>query len=62
MTIRKIATIGHPVLRERARDLTLTELASDEMQHLIDDLIDTMRDAAVRGSRQTRCMKRCASP
>ena len=45
MTIRKIATVGHPVLRERARELTADELASPEVQPLIDDMIDTMRDA-----------------
>ena len=45
MTIRKIATVGHPVLRQRAREITPEELASAEMQRLIDDLIDTMRDA-----------------
>ena len=45
MTIRKIATVGHPVLRQRARELTVEELKGDEIQRLIDDLIDTMRDA-----------------
>ena len=45
MTIREIATVGHPVLRERARELTADELASPEVQRLIDDMIDTMRDA-----------------
>ena len=45
MTIRKIATVGHPVLRERARELTADELASPDLQRLIDDMIDTMRDA-----------------
>ena len=45
MTIRKIATVGHPVLRQRARDLTPAELTSAPVQRLIDDLIETMRDA-----------------
>jgi peptide deformylase len=45
MTIRKIATIGHPVLRERSRELTREELARPETQRFIDDLIETMRDA-----------------
>lgn len=45
MAIRKIATIGHPVLRERARELTKEELASPEMQRFIDDLVETMHDA-----------------
>ncbi len=45
MAIRKIATVGHPVLRERAREITADELAAPEMQRLIDDMIDTMHDA-----------------
>ena len=45
MTVRDIATVGHPVLREPTRVLTLDELASPEMQHLIDDMIATMRHA-----------------
>ena len=45
MTLLKIARIGHPVLRERARELTLEELRSDAIQRLIDDLVETMRDA-----------------
>ena len=45
MTIRPIATIGHPVLRQPAREVSVEELASAETQRLIDDLIDTMRHA-----------------
>jgi peptide deformylase len=45
MAIRKIATIGHPVLREKARAVTREELAAPEMQRFIDDLIETMVDA-----------------
>jgi peptide deformylase len=45
VTVRSIATIGHPVLRERAREVTVEELASDGMQQLIDDLVDTMHAA-----------------
>lgn len=45
MTLRKIAQIGHPVLRERAREITRDELASDAIQRFIDDLVETMRDA-----------------
>lgn len=45
MAIRKIATIGHPVLRQTARALSRDELASPAVQRLIDDLVETMRDA-----------------
>jgi peptide deformylase len=45
MAIRKIAQIGHPVLRQRAREVTREELGSSLMQTFIDDLVDTMRDA-----------------
>jgi peptide deformylase len=43
--VRPIVTVGDPVLRERARDVTLDELRSPEVQALIDDMIATMRDA-----------------
>ena len=49
MALRKIATIGHPVLRERARELTREELASAATQQLVSDMIDTMRDASGAG-------------
>ena len=45
MTIRKIALVGQPVLRTRAREVTAEELRSAEMQRFVDDLIETMRDA-----------------
>lgn len=45
MSVLPIVTIGHPVLREPARELSLIELASAPVQELVDDLIDTMRHA-----------------
>jgi peptide deformylase len=42
---REIVEIGHPVLRERAREVGEDELGSDAVQTLIDDMIDTMRAA-----------------
>jgi peptide deformylase len=49
MALRKIATIGHPVLREQARVVTRDELAGAPIQRLIDDMVDTMRDASGAG-------------
>ncbi len=45
MTLLKIAHIGHPVLRQRAREVLREELLSAPMQTFIDDLVETMRDA-----------------
>ena len=45
MTVLDIITVGHPILREQARELTREELASPETQAFIDDLIATMRHA-----------------
>ena len=49
MALRKIATIGNPVLRRRAREVTREELASAEVQRLVDDMVETMRDASGAG-------------
>jgi peptide deformylase len=45
VSVREIVAIGDPVLRERAREVSLEELRSAEMQKLIDDLIETRRAA-----------------
>jgi len=44
MAIRKVLRMGHPILRKKARELKEKEIASPEIQRLIDDMIDTMRD------------------
>jgi peptide deformylase len=49
MSLLKIATIGHPVLRERSRALARDELAGPDTQAFIDDLVETMRDARGAG-------------
>jgi peptide deformylase len=49
VSLREIVEIGHPVLRERAREVTPEELGSEEVQRLIDDMIDTMRAASGAG-------------
>ena len=43
MSVREVVAIGDPVLRERARELSAAEIASPEIQELIEDLIDTKR-------------------
>ena len=45
MSRREIVEIGHPLLRERARDVAPEELRSEAVQSLIDDMIETMRAA-----------------
>ena len=40
-----ITEIGNPILRQRASELTRVELATPEMQALIDNMIDTKRAA-----------------
>ena len=42
MSILKIARMGHPVLRAKARPVEKTELKTAVVQKLIDDMIDTM--------------------
>ena len=49
MAAREILHVGHPLLRERRRELTREELASPAVQQLIDDMIDTMRAATGAG-------------
>lgn len=49
MTLLKIAQIGHPVLRQRAREVSRDELLAPATQAFIDDLVETMRDASGAG-------------
>lgn len=45
MTILKIAQLGEPVLRERALEVPAEEIGSPALERLIDDMVETMRDA-----------------
>jgi peptide deformylase len=49
VSVLPIVTVGDPVLRERAREVAPEELASPEVQRLIDDMIETMRAAGGAG-------------
>lgn len=44
MAILKVARMGHPVLRQKARDLTAAEIRSPEIQRLIEDMVETMHE------------------
>jgi len=44
MSILKVARMGHPVLRARARALDPAEIRSPRIQTLIDDMFETMRE------------------
>jgi peptide deformylase len=44
MSILKVARMGHPVLRQRARALDKATLRHPLMQKLIDDMIETMHE------------------
>ena len=45
MTLLKISKLGHPVLRTPAKEVPLEHLADEPVQRLIEDMIETMRDA-----------------
>ena len=44
MSILKVARMGHPVLRTKARSLDRTEIRSAAIQKLIDDMFETMQE------------------
>jgi len=45
MSILKVAHMGHPVLREKAKPVDRAAIATPSVRQLIDDLIDTMHAA-----------------
>jgi peptide deformylase len=44
MSILKVARMGHPVLRAKARALDASEIRSPRIQQLIDDMFETMHE------------------
>jgi peptide deformylase len=46
MSILKVARLGHPVLRAKARPVDKAEMASPQFQRLIDDMFATMGEYA----------------
>jgi peptide deformylase len=47
--VLRIAQLGQPVLRQRAVDVSPEEIASPEFQRLIDDMLETVREAKGAG-------------
>jgi len=44
MAILKVARLGHPVLRQTSLPVPVEEIRSPEIQRLIDDMVETMRE------------------
>lgn len=44
MAIRKVARLGHPVLREPCRELTRAEIRSPALRRLVEDMRETMAE------------------
>ena len=49
MAILKIARMGHPILRRVAAAVAPADIPTPEIQHLIDDMVETMHDACGAG-------------
>jgi peptide deformylase len=46
MAILKVARMGHPVLRAKAQPIPPSQITSEGVQRLIDDMFETMREYA----------------
>jgi peptide deformylase len=44
MSILKIARMGHPILRARARPIHPSEIRTPKIQQLVDDMFETMKE------------------
>ena len=62
MAILKVARLGHPVLRQVARPVPVEEIRWAEIQRLIDDMIETMReyDGAGLAANQVHTLRQVA--
>jgi len=49
MAIRKVAAMGHPILRQVAQPVPENEIASEAIQTLIQDMVETMVEYDGRG-------------
>ena len=60
MSILKVARMGHPVLRAKARTVDKSELKSATVQQFIDSMIDTMYEYRASAWPRRRCTRACA--
>jgi peptide deformylase len=62
MAILKVARLGHPILRQVAQPVPPEEIRSPEIQRLIDDMVETMReyDGAGLAANQVHTLKQVA--
>ena len=62
MAILKVARLGHPVLRKEAEPVPPEAIRSPEIQRLIDDMVETMReyDGAGLAANQVHTLKQIA--
>jgi peptide deformylase len=44
MSLKKVAIIGHPILRKKAQNVPEAEINSPKIQALINDLVETMKE------------------
>jgi peptide deformylase len=44
MAIRKVARLGHPVLRQPTREVSREEISSPDMRRLVKDMVETMHE------------------
>ena len=60
MAILKVARLGHPVLRQTAEPIAPNDIRSAEVQRLIDDMVETMREynGAGLAANQVHTLKR----
>jgi peptide deformylase len=49
MAILKVARLGHPVLRKMAAPIPVKDIRTPEVQRLIDDMVETMREYSGAG-------------
>ena len=62
MAILKVARLGHPVLRQVAKPVPRDEIGSPEIQRLVDDMVETMReyDGAGLAANQVHTLRQIA--